>query len=141
MQKIEVYSDGGARGNPGPGGSGFVVYIDGKKIYEGKKYLGKTTNNQAEYNGVLEALAYIKEKLAGEKKITFYLDSELVVKQLRGEYKIKNQKLQEMANKIKTILNSLGTDVSWVHVPREKNKLADKLVNEAIDSNFHLSSK
>lgn len=126
MQKITIYTDGGARGNPGPAGIG--VHIVGKGDY--KKYIGKATNNQAEYQAVIFALE--KAKIFNAKEIDFYLDSELVVNQLNGLYKVKDKDLGKLFVKIWNLKMEFKK-VTFTHVPREKNKEADKLVNQAID--------
>ena len=131
FDSLIIYTDGGARGNPGPAGIGVAIYNEGKKLLAThKKYIGEATNNQAEYQAVVLALEKSLEMKA--KQIDFRLDSELVVKQLRGEYKVKNE---ELAGKVREIfqLSNKFQSISYSHVPREQNKLADKLVNEAID--------
>lgn len=126
-----IYTDGGARGNPGPAGIG-VVIIDAKsgakKQY--KKYIGKATNNIAEYSALLLALEKAHE--LGAKKVTCYLDSELVVKQMKREYRVKNH---DLANLFLKVWNCASRFISieWHHVMRAKNKEADMLVNQAID--------
>ena len=129
--KLILYSDGGARGNPGPAAYGVAVYNAGGALLEKlKKYLGELTNNQAEYEGVIAGLSKASELQATE--IDFYLDSELIVKQLKGEYKIKNEGLQPLAAKVLALTNKFSR-VNFYHVRREKNQLADELVNEALD--------
>lgn len=126
MSKLIIYTDGGARGNPGPAGIG--VHIVGKGDYQ--EYIGVATNNQAEYKAVLLALE--KAKLWSALDIDFFLDSELVVKQLNREYKVKDRELAKIFIKIWNLLLAFKK-VTFTHVPREKNKIADKLVNKAID--------
>lgn len=126
MHSLVIYTDGGARGNPGPAAIG--VHIIGVKDY--KEYIGEATNNQAEYKAVLLALKKAKE--LGAKEIKFYLDSELVVKQLNGEYKIKDKDLSKLFVRAWNLMLSFKK-VYYFYVPREKNKQADKLVNEAFD--------
>ncbi|MFA6027946.1 MAG: ribonuclease HI family protein [Patescibacteria group bacterium] len=126
MHSLIIYTDGGARGNPGPAGIG--VHIEG--VADFKEYIGKATNNQAEYKAVVLALQKAKE--LGAKEMKFYLDSELVVKQLSGEYKIKDKELSKLFVQAWNLTLSFKK-VLFFHVPREKNKKADKLVNEAID--------
>ncbi len=129
--KLIIYTDGGARGNPGPAAVGVVIYDAGfKEIQRFKKYLGTTTNNQAEYRALLAALE-LATKL-GHETLVCHLDSELVVKQLQGKYKIKEPTLQPLAADVLR-LTSRFKQVEFVHVRREKNKLADQLVNEALD--------
>jgi ribonuclease HI len=133
--RLTVFSDGGARGNPGPAASSFVILFNGKELIRKSKYLGNTTNNVAEYFGVLLAMDWIsKSKTLPEiEQIVFNLDSQLVVRQLMGIYKIKETKLKAIATKIKSLQATLDKKIIFVHVPREENKLADKLVNETID--------
>jgi len=131
LEKLIIYCDGGARGNPGPGGIGAVVYDkDQNKLAEISEYLGKSTNNQAEYKAVIAAINKAGE--FGAKELDFYLDSELVVKQLKGEYKVKNKELAPLFVKVynKTLDFSR---VNFYHIPRNKNKEADKLANQAMD--------
>lgn len=128
-----VYTDGGARGNPGPAGAGVVVQKDGKIIAEVAQFLGeKQTNNWAEYEAVVIALTKLLELGHRDENIEFRLDSKLVVEQLMGNWKIKEPTLKPQVAKVKDLLKNFGT-VSFSHIPREENKKADKLVNEAID--------
>lgn len=130
-KKLIIHTDGGARGNPGPAGIGVVICNEEKKVVaEISRYIGETTNNQAEYRALLAAIEKAKDFDAEE--IVFYLDSELVVKQLNREYKVKNQELAPLFVKIYNA--TLGfKKVTFHHIPREKNKEADKLANEAMD--------
>lgn len=134
---VKVYCDGGARGNPGPAASAFVVERQGKVLFKDSKFIGIATNNVAEYQAVIFALQYLKvnENLF-EKDITFVLDSQLVSKQLAGVFKIKNGKLKELFKDSKQIENSLPFKITYTFVKREKNKLADYLVNETLDKNM-----
>jgi ribonuclease HI len=129
-KKIIIFTDGGARGNPGPAASAAVV--DGKDFSE---FIGEATNNVAEYRGLLLGLKSAL-KLVGKKnsetELEIKMDSELVVKQLRGEYKIKNQDLKLLAAEVLPLVNKFKK-VSFSHVPREENFRADKLVNEVLD--------
>lgn len=133
--KIFIYCDGGARGNPGPAASAFVAIQDGKVIHKASKYLGKATNNIAEYGSVLLALSWLFKnyKTASDLKIIISLDSELVTKQMSGLYKVKNTKLKEMFVKGKGIESMLSTKVLYKWTPRDKNRLADFLVNKELD--------
>ena len=125
-----LYTDGGARGNPGPAGIGFVLTIsDKEKIYH-RGYIGKATNNQAEYKALIAGME--RAKAEGVDELTCYLDSELVVKQLAGEYKVKDAGLKPLHAQVCSLMGDFGkTDFS--HVPRNENKEADALVNEALD--------
>jgi len=138
MQKdqIIIHTDGGSRGNPGPSACAFVVEKDGQEIYKASKYLGIETNNYAEYNGVILALEWIsKEPQFSNSKlpIIFYSDSELIVRQLIGLYKIKNETLKLLSEKAKKIINENNLEVTFENIPREKNKIADLLVNIELD--------
>ena len=137
-QDLEIYSDGGARGNPGPGASAFVVFDNKKQVFEKSKYLGITTNNIAEYFAVLLAIFWLSKNVVDLQtgKVKFFMDSELVVKQLSGKYKIKNQKLKAIYEKIINLVNTNGMLVDFNHIPRNKNKKADSLVNKEIDENL-----
>lgn len=130
--KYTLYTDGGARGNPGPGGIGIVLYQEEEIIYEGSKYIGKCTNNEAEYMALIAGLTVAQQK--NIKEIESYLDSELIVKQLNKEYKVKNERLKLLYEKVISLVGSFD-NVAFKHVKREKNKKADALVNEALDKN------
>lgn len=137
MQTIKIYCDGGARGNPGPGAAAFVATNqDGKVIDKSGVFLGVTTNNQAEYNGVLLAFSFLKNLKEEPKKVNFFLDSELITNQLAGRYKIKDKKLQMLAVRIKNIEKELGAKINYTHIPRSQNKLADLMVNKTLDENM-----
>lgn len=130
-KKLIIYTDGGARGNPGPAGIGAVAKNEkGEIVFEISEYIGETTNNQAEYRALLAAIEKA-EKLDVEE-LDFVLDSELVVKQLNREYKVKNQDLAPLFVKIYNAIMSFKK-VTFKHVPRELNKEADALANKAID--------
>jgi|SRR5579872_1860292 len=133
--KLLINTDGGARGNPGPAGIGAVFYSDDgqgnqAKVGEIKEFIGESTNNFAEYTALIMALEHAAE--LGYKKIQCFLDSELVVRQLNGQYKVRQESLKPLASKVLALTNKFE-NVSFSHVPREKNQEADKLVNVAID--------
>jgi len=137
--KIVINSDGGARGNPGLGGVGFVIRANGKVVFEWGKTIGEATNNQAEYKAIKHALGWVNRRFKGKiAAIEAKLDSELVVKQLRAEYKIKNQKLRieflAIQKEIKEIKKKFPkVKIEFKHVIREKNQRADELANLAMD--------
>lgn len=133
MEKsIIIHTDGGSRGNPGNAACAFVAAKNDEQIYTMSKYLGINTNNVAEYNGVIIALEWlISENI--EDDVEFYLDSELVVKQIQGVYKIKNANLLDLNIKIKKLIKNLKGKIVFNNVPREQNKIADKLLNEELD--------
>ncbi len=131
MKKFIIYTDGGARGNPGPAGIGAVVYNESKEIVaEISQFLGVATNNQAEYKALIAGLKKVKE-LGGEE-LDVYMDSELVVKQLKREYKVKDKDLAVLFLEVYNLSLSLKK-VNYTHVRREFNKEADKLANMAMD--------
>ncbi len=130
-KKLIIYTDGGARGNPGPAGIGAVLYDEQKNIIaEISEYIGKTTNNQAEYRAVIAAIEKARE--LGAEELEFYLDSELVVKQLSRAYKVKNRELALLFVKIYNATLSFKK-VVFKHIRREMNKEADRLANLAMD--------
>ena len=128
---IRAYIDGGARGNPGPAGYGVRIEdMDGNPIEEFHGAIGIATNNVAEYNGLLAALKWAADH--GHRDVHIRADSELLVKQMRGEYKIKNSGLQPLAARARLLMMELGK-VTFEHVRREQNKEADRLSNIAMD--------
>ena len=129
--KLIIYADGGARGNPGPAGIGVVVYDANKKVIKKYKgYIGEKTNNEAEYAAVVEALK--KAKVLGAEELEVFMDSELVARQLNSVYRVKQAHLQALLIEVRN-LESNFKKISYKSIPREKNKLADQLVNEAMD--------
>ncbi len=137
VEKIIIYTDGGARGNPGPAGVGVSIQ-DGGGVELGyiSEYMGKTTNNQAEYEALYRALLKAKEMGLGQAQVEVRLDSELVVKQINGLYKVKEPGMKEQFARVKKLCQEYPT-ISFTHVRREQNKRADQLVNEAIDAAGH----
>ncbi len=132
-EKIDVYIDGASRGNPGPAGVGVVIFDgDGKVLDEGSRFLGERTNNQAEYEALILGLTKVKE--IGSSRAKIHSDSELLVKQMRGEFRIKNEALKPLFQKAADLFDSIP-DVEIVHIPRAKNKRADQLANFSIDRN------
>src|SRR3990167_4056357 len=132
---LVIHTDGAARGNPGEGGIGATIeYGNGKRRY--KSYIGKTTNNKAEYSALLFALEKARELILEQsleiERIVCYSDSELLVRQLTGKYKVKNGQLAQLFVKVWNVSQSLPK-LRYKHVPRTQNKEADKLANEAID--------
>ena len=136
MEKIIIYTDGGARNNPGPAGAGAVI-IDGSKRFELKKFLGSQTNNWAEYEAVALALQEAKKRGFAKREIEVRLDSQLVAEQLSDNYQVKEATLWPQYMKVHNLLVAHFPDAVFKYIPREQNKEADRLVNEAIDeSNF-----
>lgn len=130
-QSIVAYIDGGARGNPGPAGYGVRVENErGDLIEELCGFLGSATNNIAEYNGLLAALRYANEH--GHRIVRIKSDSELLVKQMIGQYRVKNPGLQVLFQQAQSLARTLER-VAYEHVRREQNKDADRLANQAMD--------
>ena len=136
VKKIIIYTDGGARGNPGPAGIGAVIADEkGKTLKEISEYIGEATNNFAEYEALIRAFEAARE-LFGEKlkdmAIEVRMDSELIVRQMQGAYKVKEPALKEQFARVGQLVGALQ-NISFTHVTREKNAHADELVNDAID--------
>ena len=130
MKKIIINTDGGSRNNPGPAGIGVVISDESGTVLETyKEYIGEETNNVAEYRALIMGLHRAKKHHPDE--IECRLDSELVVKQVKGEYKAKDLAMKALLDEVRQLV--FFKPVTFVHVKREKNKLADKLVNEALD--------
>ncbi|MGK2896765.1 MAG: reverse transcriptase-like protein [Candidatus Saccharimonadales bacterium] len=130
--KVIAYSDGGSRGNPGPSASGFVILNEHEDVlHQGGMYLGITTNNQAEYHGIRLGLEKALEM--GAKEVDFRMDSLLAVNQLNGIYKIKNRELWPIYERIKELAAEFDK-VTFTHVRREFNQLADGMVNKILDA-------
>jgi ribonuclease HI len=130
---LKIFSDGGARGNPGPSATAFlVVSQDGKILHKSQRFLGDHTNNQAEYLAIIEGLQYVTPLKADE--VTCYLDSELVVKQLTGKYVVRNLELRKLWEKVRELRGEISK-VSFAHVPRTNRYIqeADRLLNQTLD--------
>ena len=135
MNKLIIYTDGGSRSNPGPAASAYVIKSEAGEVLEkGGEFLGIATNNEAEYQGVIFALKSLVENNASllPAEIELRADSLLIVKQLRGEYKIKESRLQELHKRVKE-LEKVSGEVVYTHIPRSQNSMADQLVNEILD--------
>ena len=131
MKEYKIYTDGGARGNPGPAGIGMLILDDQEKVvWEHGEYIGETTNNQAEYRALLHALKKARE--LDIEVVSCYLDSQLVVKQLNKEYKVKDAGLAKVFVEVWN-LSVQFKKITFHHIRREFNKEADKLVNIALD--------
>jgi ribonuclease HI len=130
--KALLFTDGGARGNPGPAAYGFVLEADDGTVLAAEgEAIGEATNNTAEYRGLIAGLARAAELAVPEVEVRS--DSELLVKQMRGEYRVKNENLRALSLEAARLAREIGK-VTYVHVRREKNELADRLVNEALDA-------
>lgn len=137
--KVIIYTDGGSRGNPGPAAFGYVIMDADRNVLKRQgEAIGRATNNEAEYQAIVAALKKAKQMLGKEKlkqtHIEVRMDSQLAVEQLLGRYKIENEKLQPLFMEIWNLRVELGGNVMFTHVPREQNKEADRMVNEALDA-------
>lgn len=134
---IKVFTDGGSRGNPGPSALGvFITDSEGEEIHGFGRTLGITTNNVAEYTAVLDALQWLIEHKTqcGENLfVQFSMDSRLAVMQLTGKFRIKNENLSQLIKAIKSKEAELACEITYTHIPRELNKMADRYVNMALD--------
>lgn len=124
-----VYSDGACSGNPGPMGIGFVIFQDGKELFKFSKSIGEGTNNVAEYSAVIEGIK--KALLLGATGLVVRSDSQLLVRQLNGQYRIKQPHLRELKSELQTITKDI--EVQFEYIPREENEIADKLAKSALD--------
>lgn len=135
---LEIYTDGGSRGNPGIAGGGvFVKSSDsGSVVFEKSSFYGKKTNNESEYMAFVEALEWLSEFSNKEKieSVTCFLDSKLVVEQVNKNWRVKEVRLQTFVIKSWRIIESLPYSIKIKHVPRNKNKEADALANQAMDA-------
>jgi ribonuclease HI len=133
MEKIVMYTDGGSRNNPGPAAVG--VYIETLRKQFGH-YIGEKTNNEAEYEAVILGLGKIKHLIGKDKakntEVEIYLDSEFVERQMNHQYKVKEADLQKLFLEVWNLMLDFGK-VTFNHIPREKNKIADRMVNDALD--------
>lgn len=140
MNKIFINTDGGSRGNPGPAAIGIVFFDEsGKEIYHFKKSIGKATNNEAEYQAIIKALEILMQSKwfvannVANKEVICRLDSQLVVEQINGNYKIKQDHIKLLIAQLRQMISQMHLNISFIHIPRTENKLADKLVNQALD--------
>ncbi|MFZ1321649.1 MAG: ribonuclease HI family protein [Ignavibacteria bacterium] len=135
MEKfVKVFTDGASRGNPGMSAIGIAVFNEEDElIIDHKKFIGTGTNNSAEYKALIESLKLLRNINCDFDSVNFYCDSELIVKQIKGQYKIKNPDMIFLSNEFFKELNSLQKKYTITHIPREKNKTADNLANQALD--------
>ena len=126
-----LFTDGGSRGNPGPAAFGFHLISPNGESWIGAGTLGTQTNNYAEYQGIIHGLEAALEK--GVEALEVFCDSELAVKQLNGEYRVKDTGLKPLASKVKELAAMFNGNARFFHIRRELNRIADGLVNEALD--------
>ena len=137
IDEAKIFGDGGSRGNPGPSASGFVVLdMNDKVLVDKGVYLGITTNNQAEYTALKLALQEVQSM--GVQRVDVYMDSLLVINQMKGIFKIKNRDLMPIHDAIKQLAATFS-HITYTHVPRELNKLADAAVNRALDEELGIT--
>lgn len=131
-KKFIINTDGGSRSNPGPAGLGFVIYSPEEEVlFERGEYIGEATNNVAEYKALIRALETARDMQGTDLHVR--MDSELIVKQISGEYKVKDPTLRELFAEVQTLLKHFNS-VTFEHVLRKYNKAADAMVNQAIDA-------
>ncbi len=132
---LSIYTDGGARGNPGPSGAGVVVFNQDQIIFQQSQYLGTKTNNEAEYTALINALNWLlaQKEILDITKVNFFLDSQLIVRQVQGLYKVKAPHLKEYYQKVQDLIQLIDLPLQFQDIPREQNTVADKLANEAMD--------
>ena len=128
----KLYIDGASRNNPGPAGAGVVIIKDGSMVQQEGFYLGRKTNNQAEYLALLLGIFLVPQLMRSDEQLVIISDSELLVRQLRGAYKVKNVELKKLFSIAKELLKGVSCQVQ--HVLREKNKDADKMANKGIEA-------
>ncbi len=125
---LEVYIDGASRGNPGEASYAYIIKEGNKTIVEKYSLIGRTTNNVAEYTALINALEDIVKNFSDKKEVIIYSDSELLVKQLNGIYKVKDAKIKALYDRIQEISKNFSSLIV-IHIPREENKRADELCN------------
>ncbi len=137
---VKIFTDGGSRGNPGHAATGLVIESEnGTILHQAGEYVGVTTNNEAEYQAILQASTWLNQHNAdlekqGFIKLSFFLDSKLVVEQLNRNWKIKEPRMAVWAERCWQQLKSLSLPYTISHIPREQNSAADALVNQALDA-------
>lgn len=135
MKNWSIFTDGGSRGNPGKAAGAFVVLNGEEIIFQQGKFLGKRTNNEAEYQAFIFSLTWLLQQKNLPPTLSWFLDSKLVVEQISGRWKIKEDRLRTLQQQGLTLLTTLPVGIVYTitHIPREKNKLADALVNQVLD--------
>lgn len=133
--QISVYTDGGSRSNPGISGFGVVVLDENNRIiHQISKFIGIKTNNEAEYCALLEALTWLRDHQPEYSSVKFYSDSELLVRQINGKYKVKSANLKPLYQLAISVIANIRISCTFHEIPREKNSLADELANRAMDN-------
>lgn len=136
MAKLKVFTDGGSRGNPGKAASAFVVIDENDNtLFTDSAYIGIATNNTAEYKALIMALTWLSTNSTHTDEITVYSDSELMVFQLTGKYRVKDANISILWKEAKKLLATINNPVKFIRVPRASNSIADELVNTCLDAN------
>ena len=134
--QLKIYTDGGSLNNPGQAASAFFIYKDGKLLHKHKEKIGIASNNVAEYTALIKALEYLKKYVSRYTlhviRIDIISDSQLMVRQVNGLYKVKNADIKPLHTRVKMLEMQIGLPISYTHVLREKNQEADALVKEAL---------
>jgi ribonuclease HI len=133
LENITIFTDGGARGNPGPSGIGAVIYEGKTRLAEVSEFIGHATNNWAEYQAVIRALETAVHYGLSGRTIEFRLDSKLVAEQLMGNWRVKEETLKPQWARARSLIEEHFKDAGFTYIPREKNKEADRLANDAMD--------
>jgi len=137
--RASLYADGASRGNPGPAGAGIVIVDQqGRQLFELNQFLGNATNNEAEYQALIAGLRAAEH--LGITRLQIFLDSELIVKQVRGDYRVRNVRLQALFGEVMSRLRRFS-EYDIIHVPREHNRQADRLANEAVERGLRGGSR
>jgi len=137
--QISVYTDGGSRGNPGISGFGIAVFDETNRlIYKNSKFIGIKTNNEAEYFALLEALTWVHDHQNEFSSVKFYSDSQLLVRQLDGKYKVKAANIKPLYQSTISLISSISIPTSFHEIDREENSLADSLANLAMDKKHEI---
>ena len=138
--KVSVYTDGGSRGNPGPSGFGVAIYNESNQIIaQISKYIGKKTNNEAEYYALIEALNWVSSHQSDYSEASFFSDSQLLVRQVIGKYKVKADHIKPLHRQIIQLISTISIPISFHEILRDKNELADSLANLAMDHSYDKS--
>ena len=130
---LQIYTDGGSKGNPGPASVGVAFFLDGVKVDTYREDIGYATNNEAEYTALVRALELVlkssKLQATGYRRIEVFSDSRLMVNQVNGLWKVKEARLRDYVFKIRSLESEIGLPISYKDIPREQNTVADDLVN------------
>lgn len=131
---LDLFSDGGARGNPGPAATGFVISHQSRILFQSGRYLGSATNNQAEYYAIIDGLTWLLVNPQSQFNTCIcHLDSLVVVNQITNQFKVKTPHLVALYSQVQTLIDRSPIDIEFRHIPRHQNHLADSIVNQILD--------